>query len=79
MKQRTNRIEDFISIYIENESAFQSDNHLKKLYVIVSEHTTQLKLKIFWDDGIAYAIQHLNKATSEANDQNDIFETIAKD
>lgn len=77
IKQRTNRIEDFISIYIENESAFQSDNYLKKLYVRASEQDPQLKLTDL-DDGIAYAIQHLNKATPEANDQSDIFETIAK-
>jgi hypothetical protein len=77
IKQRTNRIEDFISIYIEHESAFQSDNYLKKLYVRASEQDPQLKLTDL-DDGIAYAIKHLDKATPEANDRNDVFETIAK-
>ncbi len=70
-----NRIEDFINIYVENESKIKNNEHLKKLFLRCSEHDKSLNLREL-DDAISYIINNANQKDSSRDEQ--IFDTIKK-
>lgn len=70
-----NRIEDFINIYVENESKIKNNDHLKKLFLRCSEHDKSLNLREL-DDAISYIINNATPKVSSKEAQ--IFDTIEK-